>query len=347
VILNQKGERGLARRRVMVSPAARLAVLSALLAVFLVGAVLVPLPILTVHPGPTPDVSKLLTIDGTTYPSKGTLHMTTVTVRPATLLRAVAAFLNPTVAVIPREYVYTPGKSEKEIVQENATEMDQSGVAAAIAAYRELGTLGPPQGVLIVATAAGAPAAGVLRAGDVVSSLDGQPTTTNEELMAIVGRHKVGDQLAIAIQRGAEQRQGTVRLIRNPDARDQSTPMIGVTVRTKFQLPQDVRLNAGNIGGPSAGLMFSLSVVDRLVPEDLTHGYTIAGTGTIDGDGRVGAVGGVDQKVEAAERIHARYFLAPHDNGEASEARKAVDTDMKVIEVDTLHEAVTALETLK
>jgi PDZ domain-containing protein len=320
-------------------------VLSALLAALIVGAVLVPLPILTLHPGPTPDVSKLLTIDGTTYPSKGTLHMTTVTVRPATLVRAIAAFLNPKVSVIPREAVYTPGKSEKEIVQQNATEMDESGVAAAIAAYRELGTLGPPQGVLIVATVAGTPAAGVLRAGDVVVNLDGQPTTTTEELKAIVAGHRPGDRLGIVFQRGADRKEGTVRLIPDPDRKP--APVIGVTVRTKFQLPQDVRLNAGNIGGPSAGLMFSLSVVDRLEPEDLTHGYTIAGTGTIDGDGKVGAVGGVDQKVEAAERIHARYFLAPRDDDEAGQARKAVDTNMKVIEVGTLHDAVTALEKLK
>src|SRR5438093_4735324 len=119
VILNQKGERGLDRRGAVASPTARLAVLSALLAILVVGAVLVPLPILTVHPGPTPDVSKLVAIDGSTYPSRGTFHMTTVTVRPATFVRAIAALFNPVVSVIPREAVYTPGKSEKEIVQEN------------------------------------------------------------------------------------------------------------------------------------------------------------------------------------------------------------------------------------
>jgi PDZ domain-containing protein len=347
VILNQKGERGLERRRAAASPTARLAVLSVLLAIFVVGAVLVPLPILTVHPGPTPDVSKLVTIDGSTYPSRGSFHMTTVTVRPATLVRAVAAMFNPEVSVIPREYVYTPGKSEKEIVQENAAEMDESGYAAAVAAYHEVGVLGPPEGALILATIEGTPASGVLHAGDVIVGLDGQPVTSNDALVGIVGRHKVGDELAIVFRRGAAQKQGTVRLVASTDPERKSAPVIGVSVMTKFTMPRAVHLNAGNIGGPSAGLIFSLSIVDRLEPEDLTRGYTIAGTGTIDGNGTVGPIDGVAQKVEAAERIHAKYFLAPRGNGDAAQARKAVDTDMKVIEVGTLHEAVAALEKLK
>lgn len=331
----------------MASPGARLVLLSALIAAFIIGAIVVPLPILTVHPGPTPDVSKLMTIEGTTYPSKGSLHMTTVTVRPATLVRAVAAFFDPIVTVIPREYVYRPGKTEKEIIEENATEMDESGLFASISAYREIGALGPPEGVLVVATTAGTPATKVLQAGDVIVNLDGQPVTKNDELLAIVGRHKVGDQLSIAFKRGTEEKQGSVRLIPSPDPERKKAPAIGITVITKFATPQQVQLNAGNIGGPSAGLIFSLSIVDRLTPDDLTHGYTIAGTGTIDSEGNVGPIDGVAQKVEAAERIHAKYFLAPKGNDDAAQARKAVDTDMKIIEVSTLHDAVVALEKLK
>ena len=343
MILNQRGEPHL--RRPAASPAARLAVLSALLAAFVVGAIVVPLPLLTVHPGPTPDVSELITIEGPTNSSKGSLHMTTVTVRPATLLRVLAGWANTDVSVIPREYVYTPGKSEREIVQQNATEMDQSGIEAAVAAYRELGMLGPPEGALIVATTAGTPAAGVLRAGDVVVSLDGRPVTNTDELRAIVAAHRIGDELKVTFRRDGQEQEGMLRLIASPDSK--RTPVIGVTVITRFKVPYEVKLNPGNIGGPSAGLMFSLSIVDRLNPEDLTHGFTIAGTGTIDGDGKVGAVGGVAQKVEAAERINARYFLAPHDSGEAAQARNAVDSDMKVVEVDNIHDAVAALEELK
>ena len=348
MILNQTGEQKVDRPRWSATPGARLLLLSALLAAFIVGAVVVPLPILTVHPGPTPDVSKLVSIDGTTYPSKGSFHMTTVTVRPATLVRGVAAFFDPIVSVIPREAVYTPGKSEKEIVEENATEMDESGLFASIAAYREVGELGPPEGVLVIATAGGTPAAKVLEAGDVIVSLDGQPVAGNDQLLAVVARHKIGDQLPVAFKRGTEQRQGTVRLIpTTDDSKPKTSPAIGITVMTKFATPQQVHLNAGNIGGPSAGLIFSLSIVDRLTPGDLTHGYTIAGTGTIDSEGNVGPIDGVAQKVEAAERIHARYFLAPKGNDDAAQARKAIDTDMKVIEVNTLHDAVVALEKLK
>jgi PDZ domain-containing protein len=311
------------------------------------GAIVVPLPLLTVHPGPTPDVSKLITIDGPTSPSKGSLHMTTVTVRPATFFMAMAAWANKDVDVVPREAVYTPGKSEREIIQENATEMDQSGIEGAIAAYRELGMLGPPEGVLILATRAGTPAAGVLKAADVLVALDGQPVTNTEELHAVVARHKIGDEVKVTFGREGRQEEGALRLIASPDDEKKRTPVIGVTVITKFKVPYEVKLDPGNIGGPSAGLMFSLSIVDRLKPEDLTHGFTIAGTGTIDAGGTVGAVGGVAQKVEAAERIRARYFLAPRDRGEAAQARKAVDTDMKVVEVGNIHDAVAALEKLK
>jgi Lon-like protease len=290
-------------------------------------------------------VSKLITIEGPTHSSKGSLHMTTVTVREATLLRALGGWVNREVSVIPREYVYPPGKTEREIVQQNATEMDQSGIAAAVAAYRELGVLGPPEGALIVATAAKTPAAGVLEAGDLVVGLDGGQVTSIDELKAIVARHKVGDELKIVFRRGGQEKEGNVRLIPSPESK--RAPIIGVTVITKFKMPYEVKLSPGNIGGPSAGLMFSLSIVDRLGSEDLTHGFTIAGTGTIDGDGKVGAVGGVAQKVEAAERIHARYFLAPRDSNEADQARKAVESDMKVVEVDTIHEAVAALENLR
>src|SRR5207247_1464233 len=115
------------------------------------------------------------------------------------------------------EYVYRPGKTENEIVEENATEMDESGLFASIAAYREIGALGPPEGVLVVATTAGTPATKVLQAGDVIVNLDGQPVTKNEELLAIVGRHKVGDQLGVAFKRGTGEKQGSVRLVPSPD----------------------------------------------------------------------------------------------------------------------------------
>ena len=323
----------------------RLGLYTALVGALVTGSFVVQLPLLTFHPGPTPDVAKVIVVDGPTYPSAGSMHMTTIQARPATLVRALLGWIDRDVAVVPREAVYSPGKSVEEIVEENATQMDQSGLYAAISAYRVLDLLGPAEGALVVATVAETPAAKVLEAGDVIVRVDGQPVTTHDELKAITSSHEVGDQLRIGFRRDGEEQEVPISLVRNPAAEEGEPrgPVMGVTVITNFRMPYEVKLDPQNIGGPSAGLMFSLSIVDRLNAEDLTHGHVIAGTGTIDADGNVGAVGGVAQKVEAAERINARYFLAPKQADEAAQARAYVDTNMTVIEVGTLEDAVAAL----
>jgi PDZ domain-containing protein len=324
----------------------RLALFGALLAALVAGSFLVRLPVLTVHPGPTPDVARIIEISGQTYPVRGSLHMTTVTVQPATLVEALMGWFNQDVAVIDREAIYPPGKSEQEIVQQNATEMDESGVKASIAAFRELGLLGPPEGALVTSTRSGTPAAEVLEARDVILTLDGEAVSGIEELQKLVRKHEIGDEVSVGFRRASEEKTVTVNLVDSPDEETKGTPVLGVTGLTKYRQPFDVTIKPGNIGGPSAGLMFALAMVDLLGAEDLTRGLTIAGTGTIDADGKVGAVGGVAQKVAAAERIHARYFLAPREANEAEQARKLVEGDMQVIEVDTLHDAVVALQKL-
>lgn len=323
----------------------RLGLYTALVGALVTGSFVVQLPLLTFHPGPTPDVAKVLVVDGPTYPSAGSMHMTTIQARPATLVRALLGWINRDVAVVPREAVYEPGKSVEEIVEENATQMDQSGLYAAISAYRVLDLLGPAEGALVVATLRDSPAAKVLEAGDVIVRVDGQPVTAHDELKAITSSRNVGDQVRIAFRRDGEEQEVPISLVRDTTARkgERKGPVIGISVITSFKMPYEVKLDPQNIGGPSAGLMFSLSIVDRLNAEDLTHGHVIAGTGTIDAEGNVGAVGGVAQKVEAAERIHARYFLAPKEADEAAQARSFVDTDMTVIEVGTLEDAVSAL----
>jgi PDZ domain-containing protein len=329
----------------------RLALYAAFIGALVAGSLIVPLPLLTFHPGPTPDVSKVVFIDGPTFPSEGSLHMTTIQARPATVVRALAGWLNRDVSVVPREAVYDPGKSVEEIVQENATQMDESGIYATVSAYRALGLLGAPEGALVVATAARTPAVKVLKAGDVIVRVDTQPVTTLDELKAYTSSRRVGDEVRIAFRREGQDQEVTLPLVEDKtpakEGEVKKGPIIGVSVVTKFHVPYEVTLDPQNIGGPSAGLMFSLSIVDRLNAEDLTHGYKIAGTGTISASGKVGAVGGVAQKVEAAERIKAKYFLAPKEADEAAQARSFVDSDMKVIEVSTLEEAVAALEKLK
>lgn len=336
------GARRPARRQ---ASGVRVGVLMALVGALAAGSFAIPLPLLTVHPGPTPDVGRLITLDGTTYDSEGSFHMTTVSVRSASFVQALLGWAAGDVSVISREAIYPSGKSEEEVIQENAADMDLSGLRAAEAAFRELGMLGPPQGVLVVSLAPGVPAASVLEPGDLVVRAAGEPVAVTDELHAIVRRHAIGDELGLGIVRDDKPMDVTVELTRSEQDRD--IPVIGFTPEVKYTLPREVTLEPGNIGGPSAGLMFALSVVDRLGPDDLTHGHVIAGTGTIDAEGRVGAVGGVPQKVEAAERLEARYFLAPADMDEADEARRHVDGEMEVIEVATIHDAVVALRELR
>lgn len=305
--------------------------------VFAVG--YVRLPYYSEGPGPAREVEPLIDVQGRpTYPSGGKLIMTTVSYRQLTPALAFLAWLDPARKVVKREVLYPSNETPEVEHQRALSDMDESKIDAAYVVLRELE--GYPRrhgnGALIETTYAGCPADGKLHAGDLIVSIDHQPVATSQEASKILSAAKPGDPLSFEVRAAGQTNEIDVAKGTCPGS---DKPLLGISIVNAF--PFTVNISSGDIGGPSAGLMFALGLYDTLTPGDLTQGRTIAGTGTIGLDGKVGPIGGIADKVEAAQRVGATVFLAPKDN---MADLQGVDTGtMKVIPVGTFQEAVDAL----
>jgi PDZ domain-containing protein len=255
-----------------------------------------------------------------------------------TLWDALRGWLSPGDAVVPREVIYPPDQTQQQIDQQNQSDFKESENSAQVAALRKLGY---PVHVTVQAVTSGAPADGRLKVGDVIASVDGQAVSSAQKLTELIRAKPVGTALAIGYTRDGTA--GTVSVTTAKD--DSGTPRIGVQITEKQDSPYKIDITLSDVGGPSAGLMFSLGILDKLEPQDLTGGLVIAGTGTIDGDGVVGAIGGIPQKMRAAKRDGARIFLAPSDN--CAEARANAVPGLELVKVKTLDDALAALATLR
>ena len=280
----------------------------------------VGLPYVVMSPGPATNIlgendgKPLLTVDGAqTYPTSGSLDFTTVSVTggpgvKVTVFDVVGARLSGSDEVLPVEQVFPPEASQEQVEQEGAAEMANSQSVATATALRALGR-DVEQTVTIGEVLEDGPSTGVFEAGDVLVSVDGDPATSSDAVRAAVQRHEPGETFPVVIERGGSERTVTART-----AEAGGRTVIGVGLRMDYDLPIDVTLNTGRVGGPSAGLMFSLAIYDVLTPGELTGGKNIAGTGTMQDDGSVGPIGGIRQKLVGAKRAGASYFLAPADN---------------------------------
>ncbi|QDY10460.1 PDZ domain-containing protein [Micromonospora sp. HM134] len=318
------------------------ALLTTLLSIGVLGA---PIPYVVLGPGPT--VNTLGTNDGReviqvsgreTSTSAGQLRMTTVGVQPTVKLRAaIAGWLSKDEAVVPRELVYPPGESQEEVEKRNAEDFQNSQSSAETAALVKLGY---PVEVVAKEVAADGPAAGALKAGDVVTTVDGAKVTSATRLVELVRSKPAGTSLTIGYVRDGAPGTATVTS-READGR----PRIGVVPDQRQPHPFTLKIDLKDIGGPSAGLMFALGIIDKLKPEDLTGGKIIAGTGTIDDEGRVGPIGGIAQKLVGAKKAGAKVFLVPADN--CAEAVRNPQPGLPMLKVGSLDEALTALDTLR
>jgi PDZ domain-containing protein len=331
------------RRNATLSTAAVLLV--ALVAV----AALFPVPYVVYSPGPIEDVlgevdgQAIISIEGAeTYPTSGRLDLTTVGVTSASrelgLLSALRAWVDPRYAVVPRELVYPDDVTPDEVRQENAELMSRSQESAKVAAIRQAGGT-VTESVVIEAVLEGAPAQDRLRAGDVVRAVDATPVTDAEQVRDLVRQREPGQDVVFDVERDGEPVSVTVPT--EPSPEDPAVPVVGVTPAPGFDLPYEVDIALGDeIGGPSAGLMFSVAIYDLLTPDPLTGGEHVAGTGTITPEGEVGPIGGIQQKIVAADDAGAAVFLAPAGNCE--EARGA-SGDIPVVRVATLDDAIAAV----
>lgn len=318
------------------------ALITALLSI---GVLAAPIPYVVLGPGPTVNTlgkekdKEVIQVTGqATSTSAGQLRLTTVGVQPdVKLLAAIAGWFSDDEAVVPRELIYPPGQTEEQVDERNAEDFAASQTSAETAALRELGY---PVLVTVKAVREDGPSAGALRAGDVITSVNGKPVTSAGTLTELIRAEPVGSQLAIGYQRDGAS--GTAPVT---SREDDGQPRIGVEIEQRQPHPFELKIDLADIGGPSAGLMFALGIIDKIKPEDLTGGKIIAGTGTIDDEGRVGPIGGIPQKLVGAREADADAFLVPADN--CAEAVRNPQPGLPMYRVGSLDEALAALETLR
>jgi Lon-like protease len=332
---------------------ATIAVSAVALAILTAIALLVPVPYVRMSPGPAVDVlggsgsAAVMRITGhATYPTSGRLELTTVSeTNPkdhVSLISMLSGWLDPTVAVLPRTYLYPPSVTVRQIQEQNAEQMTGSqdtAIVAGLALAKVPGT----KRAQVTAVLAGSPADGQLKAADFLLAVDGRPVTGPDDLRTAIRSHPPGDRIRFTVLRGGARM--TVPVVSKAATDDATKSQVGIDVGIGFDTPVhvEVRLPIA-IGGPSAGMMFALSLYDKLTPGELAGGRTIAGTGTIDADGMVGAISGIQQKIYGARAGGASIFLAPAGN--CDEVAAAHIENVTVYRVSTLNDSVTVLRDL-
>ena len=319
-------------------------VVAALLVAALVAASSVRVGYYAVSPGPVGFVSDFVTTaDPADRGSSGELLFLTVQIEPVSALEYLRATLDGEVDLRRREQLRPEGVSSEEHHMLSLDQIDESKQAAVFVA---LGRLGRDidltgAGALVVDVARASPAA-ALRPGDVIVAVDGTAVEVADEVIAALAGHRPGDSIVLGVDRDGQLVETTVTLGASPG--EPTRAFLGVSLETvdlEVDIPDDLAIETRNVGGPSAGLMFTLGVIDALTADDLTRGHRIAGTGTIRLDGDVGPIGGVHQKVIAARDADAEYVLVPTEN--LADALDAAGDDIEVVAVDTVDDALAFL----
>jgi Lon-like protease len=302
----------------------------------LVAASIVPLPYYALGPGPAREVAPLIRVsDVQTYPSAGRFVMTSVHFQQVTPVGAFLAWLDPHRSVVPRSDLYQPGETDQQEERRAVSDMDQSKLDAAYVVLRAVE--GYPKdhgtGAVVESTVRGCAADGELYPGDVVTAIDGTATPTVRAASRLIERAASGSTLAFDVSvDGTPQH---VDLVRRPCGSDHQT-LVGVSLIPRFPFP--IAISSGDIGGPSAGLMWAVTLYDMLTPGDLTGGRTIAGTGEIGLDGNVYPIGGIQDKIVAAKDAGATVLLLP--KGNLAEARAAGVHGIRLVPVATFDDAI-------
>jgi PDZ domain-containing protein len=273
--------------------------------------------------------------------TSGELRLTTVSVdtQDTTVLGALRGWLASDQVVVPHDSIYPPGKSEKQVNEEDKQDFTESQDFATAAAACELGY---PRGVKVGSVNSDSPNRALLKADDRFMSLNGVPIASDASLRTVLGTLKQGTKVPAVISSNG--RNETVSLTLAAPETAGGLPRIGISLIEGCLPPFKVTLGLPGIGGPSAGLMFSLGILDKIGQDDLTHGKVIAGTGTIDPNGKVGEIGGIQLKMLGARRAGATIFLAPAGN--CPDVRNSIPKGLTVVKVPTLHDAVTSLDSL-
>jgi PDZ domain-containing protein len=314
----------------------------------------ITVPYYTLSPGPVYDTSDFIEVEDGYVSEQGELLFLTVSLKEANIFEYAAGNLDERVTVSARENVRPTGVSSEDLRRESLDAMEQSKQDATFVALTTLGYdvtfIGT--GALVIEAVPDSAADGVLMAGDIIIEMDGETVAFRSDIIDQLGDFEVGDDVTFVIERptddsGNESVQEDVGLELGPHSDDQTKPLIGILLGNNepiIEFPVEVVIDSQNIGGPSAGLMFTLQIMDQLTEDEITKGHRIAGTGTIRRDGTVGAIGGIRQKVFGAIGSGATGVLVPAANFD--DAVLAAGDDIVVVRVETVDDAIAFLETL-
>ncbi|MEU6849974.1 S16 family serine protease [Actinacidiphila alni] len=324
-------------------------------------ALLAPAPYSEMSPGPTVNTlgnyegDTVIQITGhKTYPAAGNLNMTTVRVTGAdysmNLVESLLGWARRSDKVVEHDTLYPQGQTAEEADQQNAEEFTQSQDSAKVAALEEL-KIPVPSRVIVAAVVKGGASEGLLHAGDVIKDVDGTAITKPEQVAGLVTKHKAGEKVVFTIVPAADakKKSTTTRQVsvttRTSHDDGPARAVVGIQAGVEHLFPFTIDIKLADVGGPSAGMMFALGIIDKLTPGDLTGGKFVAGTGTIADDGTVGPIGGISLKTIGARNKGAKYFLTPADNCE--EAAKDIPSGLTLVKVKTLDDALAALKDIK
>jgi PDZ domain-containing protein len=327
---------------------------SIVIALMMIAGIFFSLPFYVSKPGIAKELAPIIQVAGGTE-EKGSYMLTTVRMGRANIYSYVEAKLFDYVELYPVEAILHETETQDEYNARQLHMMAGSKLNAIEVAYKKAGY--PVEyeykGVYIVQVVPDMPADGKLLAGDRITQVDGQEFSSSERFIEYVGKKKAGEQVELTITR--EDRTKTVKISVEPFKDDPKKIGIGISLVDDKEIIVDpkVTVKTDEIGGPSAGLMFSLEIYDQLMEEDFTKGYKIAGTGTIDPNGIVGPIGGIDQKIVAADKAGAEIFFAPNEKGIkdsnyklAVKTAREIDSKMKIVPVDVIDDAINYLQKL-
>lgn len=323
---------------------------AALLLALIIGGSQLPVPYAELGPGPTLDTlgvdqsgKEIIQLTGRTEDkTSGHLNLTTVSVRDRLdLLGALRGWLDPERAVVPREEIFPPGQTQQQTDQKNTEDFVDSQNSAELAALAYLKLTK----VVVSGVPDGSPSKGKLAAKDVIVAVQGTKVGDTVALATVLGATKPGTTVTVTYDRGGKT--GTAQVTTAGGTSDGKTrAVLGVNVTLASTAPFQVKIGLDDrIGGPSAGLMFALGILEKIGPQDLTGGRFVAGTGTINVDGSVGPIGGIPLKLIAAKHKGATAFLVPADN--CAEASRKPPAGLKLVKVDSLTSALSALTALR
>lgn len=322
--------------------------------------VIVPLPFYIEAPGATINLKELITVDGKADESSGSFSLTSVGIRQATGLLAVKAKFTDFEDIISKEEL-TGGATSEEYNQMQKYYMESSQNAAieqALKLANQSYTM-KFEGVYVMSVEKNSNFYGKLAVGDTVTKVDGKTFKSSEEFMKYIKSQEVGQSVTVTFLHAGEEKEATGDLIK---LSTDKKPGIGITLTDHTEISSDtnVKINAGSIGGPSAGLMFTLEIYDQVTGSNLRQGKAIAGTGTINSSGEVGRIGGIDKKVASANQAGMDIFFAPDDTldpaikkkypelksnyEEAKAAAEKLDSKMKIVPVKTVQDALNYLK---